>query len=342
MKKIIAFMLTVCMFISVVACGGKEATESVEPAAPEEEVKASTEESETSTEKSYKIGYSHKNASANWSATEVKEYQRIAEERGIELIITDSAKDQEKQISDVNDLIAQGCDAIIIYPVDAEGCAPAFAACNEAGVPVFCMNNAFNSGVAGKDYISFVRSDQYSQGVTCANWVLDTFGTEEELTVLEITLTMGSSDAQNRYAGFHDTLDQYENYTVITQSGEGSATTAQNLAQNAVQAQEIDIIYCHSDLMARGALLGIQQAGYKGTKDIAIITCDCDFEDMDLMKTGEGITACVTVSPKSGVPIMLDAVEAYLAGEPYEDEYVISETLVTLDNVDELYDQVGY
>lgn len=288
------------------------------------------------------IGYSHKSVSGNWASTEVNAFNAECEERGWTITITDANGDQEKQINDVQDLIAQKPDAILIYPVDAEGCAPAFEACIKAGIPVFCMDNAYTDGVAGQDYVTFVRSDQYAQGVACANWVLDTFGTEEEHTILEITLPMGSTDAQNRYAGFHDTIAEHPNYTIISQDGEASATTAQSIAQNVLMSEDVDIIYCHYDLMARGALLGVQQSGYVGNKDVYIVTCDCDYEDMDLMKTGEGLSACVTVSPKDGVPIMLDCVEKYLAGETLEAEYIIKETLVTIDNVDELYDQVGY
>ncbi|MDO4549576.1 MAG: substrate-binding domain-containing protein, partial [Clostridia bacterium] len=160
--------------------------------------------------------------------------------------------------------------------------------------------------------------------------------------ILEITLPMGSTDAQNRHAGFHDTLGEYDNFTIISQDGKASATEAQSIVQNVLLSEDIDVIYCHYDLMARGSLLGVQQSGYVGNKDIKIVTCDCDYEDMDLMKTGEGLSACVTVSPKDGVPIMLDAVKAYFNGETLEPEYIVKETLVTMDNVDELYDQVGY
>ena len=41
--------------------------------------------------------------------------------------------------------------------------------------------------------------DRYEQGKAAGKWVVDTYGTEDSVTVLEITGTMGQSDAQNRH-----------------------------------------------------------------------------------------------------------------------------------------------
>ena len=64
--------------------------------------------------------------------------------------------------------------------------------------PVIDMDTEYTSGVFGEDFITTIRSDQYEQGKAAGKWVVDTYGTEDSVTVLEITGTMGQSDAQNR------------------------------------------------------------------------------------------------------------------------------------------------
>ena len=289
-----------------------------------------------------KIGYSIPTATGNFETAELGAFEKEAEARGVELIVTDAGSDQQKQISDVEDLISQKCDAIIIYPVDGSGVAPAFEAVNNAGIPCFCMDNAYIDGKAGEDYITFVRSDQYDQGVTAANWVVDTFGDDEEFNILEITLAMGRSDAQNRFNGFQSVMDEHPNFKINSQDSNNDTAKAQSITQNVLQSSDIDIIYTHWDALGQAAILGVQQSGYTPTKDIAVITCDCTYEDMDSIKSGEGLTAAVSVPPTDGVPIIFNAINTYFQGGEVEDEYVIPCQIVNADNVDELYDEVGY
>lgn len=153
------------------------------------------ETSEDAPKETFKVGFAENTYTGDWRACEVADIEEKAKEYGYELVMTNADLDIEKQIGDVEDLIAQDCDLIVIVPVDAEAIAPAFEACKEAGIPVIDMDTEYTSGVFGEDFITTIRSDKYEQGKAAGKWVVDTYGTEDSVTVLEITGTMGQSDA---------------------------------------------------------------------------------------------------------------------------------------------------
>lgn len=297
------------------------------------------QESEVAT-KDQKIGFSEYTFTGDWRVAEVEDITAKAEEFGYDLVITNAEGDVEKQIADVEDLIAQGCDLIVIAPVDAEASKPAFEACKKAGIPVVDLDTQFLGGTWGEDFITTVRSDQYAQGQAAAKWVVDTYGTDEDITVLEITGTMGQSDAQNRHNGFADYIADYDNVEVISQTGDWDATKAQNVVQNVTQTTDIDVVYTHSDGMAPGAVLGLKQIGLKPTEDVGVVTVDCSYATLDSILAGE-ITAAITCTPRGG-ELLFSCIDKYYAGEELDETYLVPMNTVTGDNAEELYDQEGF
>lgn len=139
-KKILAALLATVMVISAVGCGGG----SDEASAPE----ATTEEAEagdeaTASAKDYEIVVVPKDASNPWFVrmdTGVKEY---AEETGLNVYQKGTDEiDATKQAQLVQDLIAQGVDAICVVPVDPESLEPVLKQAKEAGTVVIAHEGA--------------------------------------------------------------------------------------------------------------------------------------------------------------------------------------------------------
>ena len=159
--------------------------------------------------------------------------------------------------------------------------------------------------------------------------------------MLEITGNPGQSDAQNRSKGFNEYVAEHSNIKVIQQNGEWSRATAQEVVQNVAQSgQKFDVIYCHSDEMALGALLGLKQAGLKPNEDVWIVAVDGQKEALDAIKAEE-IGAIITCTPKGG-DVLFDCINKYFAGEELEEEYFVHQSTITTENVDELYEVEGF
>lgn len=293
--------------------------------------------------KPIKVGFSESTYDGAWRVCEVEDFKAAAEKFGYELIITNASADIEKQLADVDDLIAQQCDIIIIVPVDADAVAPAFDACKKAGIPVIDLDTQYLNGAWGEDFITTIRSDQFMQGKACAEWVMENFADAEKVKVLEITGNPGQSDAQNRSNGFNETLKSAGfDYTLVQQNGEWSRATAQEIVQNVAMSADGDfnIIYTHADEMALGCILGLKQAGLVPNQDVHIVTVDGQFEALDAMIANE-LAALITCSPRGG-ELTMGIIEKYFAGEQLEETYFVDQKTVTVDNVEELYDSVGF
>jgi ABC-type sugar transport system substrate-binding protein len=143
--------------------------------------------------------------SGTWQATEenLKAYQ---EELGFELIETVADNDVNKQLSQIEDMIAQGVDAIIVDPIDSKAILSAIKAANDAGVPILLFDRppADMEGVA-----SFVGSDNYAFGQEAARQ-LNAFAEKNgvELKVLVLIGALTDENAVNRNDGFQEVAEE--------------------------------------------------------------------------------------------------------------------------------------
>lgn len=292
--------------------------------------------------KQLRVGFSESTFDGAWRVAEVEDMKKAAAKYDHELIMTNANADIEKQLADVEDLLAQNLDILIIVPVDANAVTPAFDAAKAKGIPVIDLDTEYLSGKWKEDFITVIRSDQYQQGQGCAEWLIaDAAG--KNVKVLEITGNPGQSDAQKRSAGFAETVAPHKNIDLFsTQNGRWARSTAQEIIQNVIQSTggKFDYVYCHADEMALGVMMGVKQAGLKPGKDIKICAVDGMFEALDSVKDGE-INAIITCTPKGG-DLVFSVIEKYFAGEELEQTYFVHQSTITPANVDELYEIEGF
>jgi ABC-type sugar transport system substrate-binding protein len=96
-----------------------------------------------------------------------------AEANSVTLIVTDAQSSTPKQVSDIQDMVAQGVDLLFVPPREEEGMAPALESAREANVPVFFVDRQANAEIC-KQYITFMGSDFVRQGERAAKWARKT------------------------------------------------------------------------------------------------------------------------------------------------------------------------
>src|SRR5688572_8259319 len=67
------------------------------------------------------VGFAQIGSESGWRAAETKMARQGAEQRGVDLRISDAQQRQENQIKAIRAFIAQGVDAIFLAPVVATG-----------------------------------------------------------------------------------------------------------------------------------------------------------------------------------------------------------------------------
>ncbi|WP_320122998.1 ABC transporter substrate-binding protein [uncultured Sphaerochaeta sp.] len=285
------------------------------------------------------VGFSQADLSSTWRTVESDNMKAEADKRGYKIAITNAEGDQEKQISNVESLLAQGCNVMVIVAIDADGIQPALDACREKNVPVI-MKARGSNGTAGVDFVTQIMSDFVFEGETAGKWI-DAAVTAKGLSsvnIAEIQGIIGGSDVRDRSQGFHNVIDKSSKYKLVSQqSANWSRSEAQELAQNIIQATngQIDAIYCHNDEMALGVSTALQAAGLVINEDVFLVGVDGMLEAFDAIKSGK-LSATVTCSPKYADTVF-DAIEDGIDGMDIPPAIAVSDKLVDSTNVDEYY-----
>ena len=135
-KIVLSILLAATMLVGFVGCKAK-----VEQPGDQNDQPAVSEEPAESTEPAaeegdLKIGFIAMNRFMTWMQYALKGAEEVAAERGVELIVYDAENKVDKQTSLVEDLIAQGVDAIMTDPINVESLTPALEEAKAAGIPV--------------------------------------------------------------------------------------------------------------------------------------------------------------------------------------------------------------
>lgn len=336
MKKIstLIAMVTMLSMLVFVFGGCTSAGSTSEQNKTSDKAQSSQVAESTSPAKSdLKIGFAQLGTTDAWRIAETKSMKAEAEKRGYNFIMTDAQNSTEKQVADVEDLIAQGVDYLFLAPIEFEGLVPALEAAKKANVPVILIDRAAK-GTAGVDYVTLISSDFIWEGEQAANWLAKSLG--EKGNIIELTGTAGASAAQDRASGFYKGLEKYPNMKVISsQTANFVRAEAQKVMENIIQSvgKDFDAVYCHSDEMALGAILAMKAAGIKVGKDgVKVVGVDGEKEALESIIAGE-LSASVSCSPMFG-PAAFDTLEKIMAGEKVETRIVNPDTVLDITNAE--------
>ncbi|WJH38859.1 substrate-binding domain-containing protein (plasmid) [Aliirhizobium terrae] len=115
-----------------------------------------------------KIGISMKTLDAPYFAAQEVSAKKKAEELGCEVISVDGQNDLNKQVADVEDMVAQGIDALIINPRDSKGLVPAVNSATAAGVHVFVIDSTIDPQA---NFVTLVQSSNTQNGLLVGQWL---------------------------------------------------------------------------------------------------------------------------------------------------------------------------
>jgi ribose transport system substrate-binding protein len=150
-----------------------------------------------------------------------------------EAAYADGEGNPQKQISDIQGLVAQHYDAIIITPDAGEAIFKAIKQASAAGVAVV-LNDVGDSfpGVPGKDFVDAERNSAVQIGTTSAEWMVKALNGKGNVIVFGGT--PGSTYTLDQFKGITAVLSKYPDIKIL----EGPVTTNWDpaLAQKAASA----------------------------------------------------------------------------------------------------------
>ena len=249
------------------------------------------------------------------------------EANGDTLITLDPALDPVKQISQIEDMVAQGVDAIFLNPVDWQAVAPGLMAAHEAGIPIINVDAA----VYDEDYVAcIVASDNLAAGLVCAEDMLKRLPKGGEAIILGHPTTKTGID---RIANFKATIEKHPEFTIGAEdSSEGQLEIAMPKMENIIQAHpDMAVVMCVNDPTARGVIQALKAADMKG---VLIYGVDGSPDAKKAIKEGD-MTGTAAQSPINIGKIGVEMAYKILAGEKVEKHIPVPVQLITIENVDE-------
>lgn len=192
-----------------------------------------------------------------YGSTYLPPMQAKADELGINLTITNSQYDADKQASECETAVAANPDLIILWPAVGDTVRPCLEAANDAGIPVTVTNSDVNP--EDQDLTeAYSGPDTYGQGVASAELMCE-FADGEEIGIIMINGLTGNSTAIDRENGFEDTInEQCPNVEILArQPGNWNKDESQIAASEmitAVGAENIQGVYAADDTMVAGAI----------------------------------------------------------------------------------------
>lgn len=257
-----------------------------------------------------------------------KTMKDLIEAKGDHMLSVDPGNDVTLQITQIEDLIARGIDAMFLNPAEQEGILPALDMLKEANIPIV----GFDTEVADMSYlVTYAGSDNYNAGKVCGDDLVKKLPNGGPIIVLD-SPTMNS--VVDRVNGFLDAIKGHGFDIVAQQDAKGNLEVSMGICEDLLQAHgDAVAIFGGNDPTALGALAAANAAGMK---DVLIYGVDGSPDiKKELAKGNSLIEGTGAQSPKTIAEYAVDLMYRYLDGEDLDPRYPVPTFLITADNVAE-------
>lgn len=354
MKKLLfVFMgLMVISSLSVFAAGQQETGAAT---ADMQEVYASIPDGEASVavkditfsdfDEEYTVGMAMLNVNTGFFKALSDSIENELEANGVKALVSDCESDAAKQVSQVENFMAQGVDALIINPADPQ------AALNlvlrkaaDEGIPVIAVDVPPD---AGAPYMTAFVTDAYTLGYlvgkeTATQYVKKNNGSAAGEYAI-IGGTEGNSIAAARNKGMRDgirevspdgALEEVSFLYAGAYSSEAGLKTAENML---IAHPEIDILLGTCDDLALGGLAAAKRQGL--ASNLILGGVDGSRGAMEIIKEGGAFKATGLNSPYDVGAAAARAMIAYLVDgtTPEARKMVLKPEVITEKNVNDFY-----
>ena len=278
-------------------------------------------------EYTYTIGISYQNLQNEFILNIQDAVRKRAKELNVKLIEAEGQGKAENQISQVENFLAMGVDAIILNPFDKYGSAPVVSIAKREGKPTVVLN-AVVVNVDKAD--AYVGSDDSEAGKIAATHICKLLNGRGNIAI--IRGPNGHSAEIQRTSGIREVLDNYPGIKVLfDQSANWDRAQGLNLMENWLgTGKEINAVIAQNDEMALGAYKAIEAAGKQDK--ITVIGIDAITDALKAVKDGK-LCATVFQDARGQGTLAIDIAVELLQGKKVNHSNYIPFQLVTKENL---------
>ena len=308
MRRIIAIALVLMMIVSMTACVGEDKVE---------------------------ISVVLKTLASEYWGYVKNGCDAAAKELGITVTVVgpDAESNIAGQVTMIEEQIAAGCDAIICAPNDAAAAANALKAAIEKGIPVLSVDT--NVGMEGQTcFVGTSNVDAAKQG---GLWAADQLPAGAKAVI--IYGQEGDNTSNMRREGYEAACQEKGIEVLAALSGQNTTDGATKTMEDLLSAHpgQIDVVFCHNDDTAIGAMNACESAG---VSDILIVGFDGNKSAVELILAGELVQATVAQQPFAMGYEVVKAAYAAIQGQKVDAVISAPVKVVTKENGQEYLDSL--
>ncbi|QDI91930.1 sugar ABC transporter substrate-binding protein [Salicibibacter halophilus] len=277
-------------------------------------------------------------AGNDWSQAQINGLEDTFEELGIEITnVTDAQFSVEKQMNDIETILANQPDILVSIPVDPISTVGAYQLALDAGVDLIFMDEVPEGFTPEEDYTSVVSADNFGNGVVAAHLMAEKLNEEGDIGVIYHDADFFVT--AQRVEAFEQTIEEdYPNINIASRDGIGEPEDGESVASSMLTRDpNLDGMFVVWDVPAEGAIAAADSAGHD---DLVMTTIDLGANvGLDMARDGniQGVGA--------QLPYDQGVAEAILAGYEILDKeappYVAVPALdVTRENIDESWNLI--
>lgn len=183
-----------------------------------------------------------------------------AQAKGVQIQVEDANDDTGKQISQIQNFIAQKVDAIIVNPVDTSATPKMTQLAAAAKIPLVYVNRKPEDKELPPG-VAFVGSNEKISGTLEAEALAECLKHKGNIVIMEGQLS--NNAALDRTADVEEVMKKYPDIKIVEkQTAEWDRNKAIDLMNNWITTgDKINGVAANNDEMAIGAILALKQAG---------------------------------------------------------------------------------
>lgn len=284
----------------------------------------------------YTIGMSQANLAEPYRVRMDEDIRKAAEKvPQFEVQFADAAKDNSKQVSDVENFITKQVDLLMISPNEAAPLTDVVKKAYNRGIPVIVLDRK----VEGDAYTTYIGADNVAIGRQAGEYFKNTL-LPEGGKIVQIKGLSGSTSAAEREKGFMEGIAGSNIEVVATADGEWDRSVAQEKMDALLKSHpDIKAVYAQNDPMAEGAYLAAQAAG---RHDLEFVGIDgLPIPSGGIKAVEEGRLAATNLYPTGGAEAVETAKKILIDCQPVEKTQILETELITEENAAEVYERLN-
>jgi ribose transport system substrate-binding protein len=331
MKKFL--LLSTCLLLTILSASCGQATQDTSLLAPGgTQAPAQTDNAPGEAEK-YTIALVMKTLTNPFFVEMEKGARKAEKEFDINLIVKTGAQETsfDQQITIIEELIAQGVDAILIAPADSVQLIPVLKKAQDAGIVIINIDNQLDAQASkkiGLKDVPFISVDNEQGAYLSAGYISKDVNVPTQAIILEGIVT--AKNAQDRKNGALRAFGENKNIQLAaSETANWKIDEAYNVAAKLFKDHpDVKLVFCANDMMAFGVIQYLQE---NNKADVKVAAYDALAEAMPMLKNGSlqaTIDQQAAIQAYTGVRYAIQA----LKGEKLEPVTLLAVLLVTKEN----------